>query len=245
MHRICWIIFVSFTAVLGMFPDGRCQENSRVTAGDLENILPLWEQARFVEKQLSWRQEHVVAEVMRRYGADLWIVGKDEGVLYLSLVPGNPEGLVREEPDFLVFIDRGKKLGVERIASDLSGLSSLIESVKPAQIAVSESNLEHMRNILLSPWTDRQEDSRKLRIGFLEVENHPSIIVQRSDADIEKYDDPPEYFHEGRTNNAVDVLIRRGDVISCDSDLFLLGLVTGSHQHAYVLREGETDVPEA
>lgn len=85
----------------------------------------------------------------------------------------------------------------------------------------------------------------KLLDLHLEVENHPSIVVQRSDDNLEKYDDPPEYFREGRTSNAVDVVIRRGDVVSCDTDLFLLGLVTDSHQHAYVLKEGETDVPEA
>ncbi len=79
----------------------------------------------------------------------------------------------------------------------------------------------------------------------LETENHPTITVQRSDENLAKYDDPPEYFHKGRTRNGVNVVIRRGDVVSCDTDLFLLGLVTDSHQHAYVLRKGETDVPEA
>lgn len=79
----------------------------------------------------------------------------------------------------------------------------------------------------------------------LETENHPTITVQRSDENLAKYDDPPEYFHKGRTRNGVNVVIRRGDVVSCDTDLFLLGLVTDSHQHAYVLKKGETDVPEA
>ncbi|HUU52329.1 MAG TPA: M24 family metallopeptidase [Candidatus Heimdallarchaeota archaeon] len=79
----------------------------------------------------------------------------------------------------------------------------------------------------------------------LETENHPSISVQRSDENLAKYDDPPEYFHLGRTRNGVNVVIRRGEVVSCDTDLFLLGLVTDSHQHAYVLKKGETDVPEA
>lgn len=85
----------------------------------------------------------------------------------------------------------------------------------------------------------------KLLELHLEVENHPSIIVQRSDANLEKYNDPPAYFRKGRTDNSVDVIIRRGDVVSCDTDLFLLGLVTDSHQHAYVLREAENEVPEA
>jgi hypothetical protein len=78
----------------------------------------------------------------------------------------------------------------------------------------------------------------------LDMENYPSVNVQRSDENMAKYDDPSEYFRKGRTNNGVSVVIRRGDIISCDTDLYLLGLITDSHQHAYVLRSGETDVPE-
>lgn len=78
----------------------------------------------------------------------------------------------------------------------------------------------------------------------METENHPSITVQRSDENMVKYKVSPEFFRHGRTRNGVNVVIRRGDIISCDTDLFLLGLVTDSHQHAYVLKRGETDVPE-
>jgi len=77
----------------------------------------------------------------------------------------------------------------------------------------------------------------------LEYENHPSIVVQRRPENIEKYGDPPEWFRQGRTRNGVNVVIRRGDIISCDTDIMLLGLTTDSHQHAYVLEHGETDVP--
>jgi hypothetical protein len=79
----------------------------------------------------------------------------------------------------------------------------------------------------------------------LETENHPTITVQRSDENLARYDAPSDFFRRGRTRNGVNVTIRRGDIISCDTDLFLLGLVTDSHQHAYVLKNGETDVPEA
>ena len=79
----------------------------------------------------------------------------------------------------------------------------------------------------------------------LDMENYPTINVQRNDENMAKYDDPPEYFRNGRTNNGVSVVIRRGDVVSCDTDFYLYGLITDSHQHAYVLKKGETDVPEA
>ncbi len=41
----------------------------------------------------------------------------------------------------------------------------------------------------------------------LKYENHPTIVVQRSPENITKYGDPPEWFHRGRTNNGVNVVI--------------------------------------
>ena len=88
-------------------------------------------------------------------------------------------------------------------------------------------------------WWLRQ---RMLDLG-IEHENHPSISVQRSLADIEKYDDPMEHVVGARTRNDIDVVIRRGDVLRVDTDVFMFGLVTDTHQYAYVLREGESEVP--
>ena len=80
----------------------------------------------------------------------------------------------------------------------------------------------------------------------IEKENQPGPMIQRKPANIEKYkdEDPPEFFRYGQTINGMNPTIRRGDIISIDTDVMLLGLVTDSHQHAYVLEEGETDVPE-
>ncbi len=41
-----------------------------------------------------------------------------------------------------------------------------------------------------------------------------------------------------------DTLIQPGDLLHCDFGLVYLGLCTDTQQHAYVLRPGETDVPE-
>lgn len=79
----------------------------------------------------------------------------------------------------------------------------------------------------------------------LEYENHPSIRVQRSIANIAKYQKDTAAFANGSVSNGVNVTIQRGDIVSIDADIFMLGLVTDSHQHAYILEEGETEVPEA
>ena len=133
-----------------------------------------------------------------------------------------------------------------------------LETMTPEQISVyrhvqgvaNEIIAEGFSNQVIIPDVTTTDDlnwwfrHRALELG-LEYENHPTITVQRRPELIAKYDDPPEQFRRGRTSNGKSVTIRRGDVVSCDADIMLLGLTTDSHQHAYVLLEGESDVPEA
>ena len=60
---------------------------------------------------------------------------------------------------------------------------------------------------------------------------HPSISIRRSPEDTERY---------GRG----DQVIRRGDLLHCDVGISYLGLNTDMQHNAYVLRVGETEVPE-
>ena len=79
----------------------------------------------------------------------------------------------------------------------------------------------------------------------LEYENHPSIRVQRRCEYIGKYAADAGQFVNGSVGNGSNITIQPGDIISIDSDIFMLGLVTDSHQHAYVLDTGEQRIPEA
>ncbi len=109
-------------------------------------------------------------------------------------------------------------------------------------IAEAYSNQVILPNVTTTDdlnWWFRQ---RTADLG-IEHENHPSISIQRSLADIAKYDDPLEHVTGARTRNDIDVVIRRGDVLRVDTDIFMFGLVTDTHQYAYVLRTGETEVP--
>ena len=78
----------------------------------------------------------------------------------------------------------------------------------------------------------------------LEIDNHPSISVTRRPSKIAEYGNDPNNFRRGTTSNGVNMIVRRGDIINCDSDIMLLGVETDSHQHAYVLQKGEVDVPQ-
>ena len=73
-----------------------------------------------------------------------------------------------------------------------------------------------------------------------------SVVVQRSDADIEKYGDPAHLFSFDDPSSWVDteIVIRRGDILHSDIGTEYMGLNTDNQQHIYILRAGETDVPE-
>jgi len=150
----------------------------------------------------------------------------------------------------------GKKYASRSIDSWTLGVRWL-ETVGPERISVyrhvqrvaNEVIAEAFSNKVVIPDVTTTEDlnwwvlHEYLELG-LDMENYPTINVQRNDENMAKYDDPPEYFRNGRTNNGVSVVIRRGDIVSCDTDLYLYGLITDSHQHAYVLKKGATEVPE-
>jgi len=131
---------------------------------------------------------------------------------------------------------------LETMSSEMISVYSHVQRIANEVIAEAYSN-----SVIIPDVTTTDDLNWWIRHKYLELdletENHPTITVQRSDENLAMYDDPPEFFRKGRTRNGVNVVIRRGDVVSCDTDLFLLGLVTDSHQHAYVLKKGETDVP--
>lgn len=89
-------------------------------------------------------------------------------------------------------------------------------------------------------WWIRQ---RYAELG-LGTSDHPTITIQRSKTEQIKYSDGPEHFNiEIPPRNGYNKVIRRGDIISCDTGIDYFGLGTDTQQNAYVLKEGETDVP--
>ncbi len=83
-----------------------------------------------------------------------------------------------------------------------------------------------------------------LEYDFLVVD-HPTIGIMRSQEDIPKYPESAKFFEgRDRIGNGVNIVIRRGDIISLDSGIKYLGINTDTKAYAYVLKERETDVPE-
>ncbi len=83
---------------------------------DVDNITPIREQILQEEEWPRWRKDHVVPEVMRRIGVDMWVIARNEGALYYSLAPANYEGLVSRRYDALVFYDGDGEGGFEALA---------------------------------------------------------------------------------------------------------------------------------
>ena len=274
------------------------QDDRFVVTGQVESIHPEWDQAKIMERQLRWRQTNVVREVMQRQGVVLWIVTRREGVLYLSLVPADDEGLVAEQPAVLIFHDRGPDRGVERSAARSNQLSRIVGQLDPRTIALTDEARARLGEGLVQRYGDRLVSSEPLRTGFLEkrspeemslfhhvarvaheiiaeafsnkavtpdvtttdelnwwirqryvelglpTSDHPTITVQRSKLEQPNYQEDSEHFRiDIPPRNGYDTVIRRGDILACDTGINYLGLGTDTQQVAYVLKEGETEAP--
>ena len=90
---------------------------------DSRNILPERERARIMDDWLKWRLDNILPDLMRREGIDLWLVMSNEpdpGPVYFTLLPATTLYVVRTS--ILMFHDRGKELGVERLSGGSSGI---------------------------------------------------------------------------------------------------------------------------
>ncbi len=287
---IALLLFIAATTVYS-------QNKTFVPLGDIDNILPVWEQAKIMEKQLRIRQKTVIPQIMRREGIDMWLVSWDEYTLYVSLAKGNDEGLISDRSDAFVFFDKGHEKGIEMLEADFEKFRSIIAARNPTKIAVSEE-LQDEIGMELKKYNERFVSSRALRTSFLQIRSdeemslfnyvariahtvikeafsnkviipgvttnddvnwwirqryrdlglltsdHPTITVQRSKLERAKYNESDEHFRvDIPPRNGYTTIIRRGDIIGCDTGIDYLGLGTDTQQVAYVLKIGETEPP--
>ena len=270
-------------------------QNSFVSIGEINNILPVWQEAKVMERQLRIRQQTVVPEVMRRAGVDMWMVSRDEYILYVSLAEGNDEGLIFDRSEVLIFYDKGKNEGIERWVADFDEVESIITSYNPSKIGISEELSQKTRSkfqkkftssdpigtsflqirsneemvifqhvgrvaheiiaeafsnkVIIPDVTTTDELNWWIRqryrdLGLL-TSDHPTITVQRSKSERIKYAEGDEHFRiDIPPRNGYNTIIRRGDILSCDTGIDYLGLGTDTQQVAYVLMEGEAEPPE-
>jgi Xaa-Pro aminopeptidase len=93
------------------------------------DMLTLRNQASAYNAWLEYRLDHILPELMRQEGFDMWLVicrENNEDPVFFSLVPFN--NLYASRTSMLVFFDRGAE-GVERMTVSRAGIGQVYKSV--------------------------------------------------------------------------------------------------------------------
>ena len=113
-----WMFFL----LLCFFPlESSSQERPVSSVHDTSNILPVKQQETLMNEFLIWRLDHILPDLMRREGIDMWLVlnrENNEDPVYMTLVP-KPSMTARRR--CLIFYDPGEGKEVERFDNSRNG----------------------------------------------------------------------------------------------------------------------------
>ncbi len=168
------IILLAFLpALLTGFSQTTASGHSR----DIDNILKLRDRAPVMNEWLVWKLDHVIPDLLRREGIDMWIVmcrEISEDPLYFTLVP--QPVLSARRLVILVFHDLGGDKGVERLSvgpidggyknvwtdrskSQMETLAELIKTTNPKKIGINVSSTHRSADGLTATLRTRLEES--------------------------------------------------------------------------------------
>ncbi len=146
----------------------------------------------------------------------------------------------------------------QRLQSSMVLETEFLQEQAPEAISVfehvarvaNEIYAEAFSNIAITPDVTTSDDlnwwirDRYKALG-LETYDHPTITVQRAAAVRAAYGDADEAFQiADPPRNGSNVILRRGDLIFADTGIKYFGLNTDSQQCVYILKSGETTMPE-
>lgn len=97
---------------------------------DIDGILPEKERTQVMNEILEWRLEHIVPQLMRREGIDMWLVicrEYNEDPVYLSMVP--EPTMAARRTSILIFHDKGEKEGVARLTGSFYGMGKWYKTI--------------------------------------------------------------------------------------------------------------------
>ena len=97
---------------------------------DIENILPEKDRAKVMNEILEWRLEHIIPELMRREGIDMWLIicrEYNEDPVYLTMVP--EPTMAARRTSILIFHDKGEEKGVARLTGSFYGMGKWYKSI--------------------------------------------------------------------------------------------------------------------
>ena len=117
------VLFLMLTAGASL-----SQEMDFADVGDSQKILPERERALVKNEWLKWRLDHIIPELMRRDGIDMWLVINreyNEDPVYMSMMP-EPTMYARRT-SILIFSDQGMEKGVQRLSGSYYGTENWYE----------------------------------------------------------------------------------------------------------------------
>jgi Xaa-Pro aminopeptidase len=97
---------------------------------DIDNILPEKDRAKVMNEILEWRLDHIIPDLMRQEGIDMWLIicrEYNEDPVYLTMVP--EPTMAARRLSILIFHDKGEKEGVERLTGSFYGMGRWYKSI--------------------------------------------------------------------------------------------------------------------
>lgn len=124
-----FFLVFSLVFVLFLTSNSYSQDYGVAAVDDSKNILPEKESARVMNEWLRWRLDNIIPDLMRKEGIDMWLIINreyNEDPVYMSLVP--EPTMAARRTSILIFHDRGKELGVERLSGSYYGMRGWYKS---------------------------------------------------------------------------------------------------------------------
>jgi len=128
---------------------------------DIDNILPEKDRAKVMNEILEWRLDHIIPDLMRREGIDMWLIicrEYNEDPVYLTMVP--EPTMAARRLSILIFHDKGEKEGVERLTGSFYGMGRWYKSIFTDQ---SKDQLEVLADYI------KKNDIKKIGINESET----------------------------------------------------------------------------
>jgi len=124
-----FFLVFSLVFILFLTSNSYSQDYGVAAVDDSKNILPEKERARVMNEWLRWRLDNIIPDLMRKEGIDMWLIINreyNEDPVYMSLVP--EPTMAARRTSILIFHDRGKELGVERLSGSYYGMRGWYKS---------------------------------------------------------------------------------------------------------------------
>jgi len=127
---------------------------------DIENILPEKDRAKVMNEILEWRLKHIIPELMRREGIDMWLIicrEYNEDPVYLTMVP--EPTMAARRTSILIFHDKGEEKGVARLTGSFYGMGKWYKSI----------------------FTDQSKDQMEVLADYIKKSNPKKIGINESE----------------------------------------------------------------